>query len=444
MRFYDRIDPLDTLEAIDRQTDESSKMTVITGRRRVGKTVLALKFSENKRRLYFFVSKKDEKLVCDQFLKQIRDHFSISIIGDISTFSQIFELTLQLAEKEKLVLIIDEFQEFYHTNPAVYSEIQNLWDQHKRRAKLHLILIGSVYSLMVKIFENSKEPLFGRADRTLFIKPFNAKTIKDILLDYDAYDVDNLFVHYIVTGGIPRYLEILADNRLFEKHAVFDFIFQKDSPFLTEGRNLLIEEFGNKYWTYFSILELISTGKTDRSAIESVLQKNIGGYLDRLEAAYHVIGKIKPFNAKPMGRLQKYQINDNFLNFWFRFIHKNRPAIETENFSYIRTVAHRDFNTYAGVMLEKLFHQLIAETCQYNQIGRYWEKGNRNEIDLVAVNELEKTMMLAEIKLNPKKIDIANLKIKAKKLVDRYNDFDIQYKGLSISDLSKYLSPTSK
>ena len=87
-----------------------------------------------------------------------------------------------------------------------------------------------------------------------------------------------------------------------------------------------------------------------------IFKKNIGGYLDRLESVYGVIGKVKPFNAKPMGRVVKYRIRDNFLNFWFRFIHKNRSALETGNFGFVLQVLERDFATYSGLLLEKLFH----------------------------------------------------------------------------------------
>ncbi len=123
----------------------------------------------------------------------------------------------------------------------------------------------------------------------------------------------------------------------------------------------------------------------------------------------------------------------------FRFIHKNRPAVETGNFQYIKELVLREFSTYSGIFLEKLFHELIAETMEYNEIGNYWEKGNLNEIDLVAVNEMKKKMLIAEIKMNPKKIDIGKLKRKAEKLVSRYGNFEIEYMGLSLKNVAGYL-----
>ena len=439
LKFYNRKEDISILEDIYRQIDVSGKMTVITGRRRVGKTMLASEFAKGKKSIYLFISKSSENLLCTESIKIITENFELPVIGTIDSFAKVFELVLQLAQREKIVLIIDEFQEFYTINPSIYSEFQNLWDKYKKKSKIHLIFIGSVYSLIVKIFEKSSEPLFGRADRMLLIKPFSASVIKNILDDYDSFSPDNLFLLYVITGGIPRYLEILANNAAFCREDIFDFILQKDSPFLNEGRNLLIEEFGGRYAIYFSILELISTGKTSRPAIESILQKNTGGYLDRLDSVYGVIGKVVPFDAKPMGKTVKYRIGDNFLNFWFRFINKNRFAIETGNFGYIRTILDRDFDTYSGTMLERLFHDLIAGTFKYNRIGYYWEKKNRNEIDLIAVNDMKKRMLVADIKLNPDKINIETLKTKAKNIVSRFADYDIEYNGFSIPTISEYL-----
>lgn len=104
-----------------------------------------------------------------------------------------------------------------------------------------------------------------------------------------------------------------------------------NSLFIEEGKNLLIEEFGKDYGIYFSILSLIASGKTSRPAIESILETTVGGYLDRLENDFGLIKKIRPVLAKPNSRMVKYSVEDNFLNFWFRFIFKHRSAIEIGN-----------------------------------------------------------------------------------------------------------------
>ena len=175
----------------------------------------------------------------------------------------------------------------------------------------------------------------------------------------------------------------------------------------------MIEEFGKEYTTYFSILSLIASSKTSRSDIESILGKNIGGYLDRLENEYTLIKKIKPILAKEGGRVVKYEIIDNYFSFWFRFIYKYKSAIEIENYEYVKEIVKRDFSVFSGKFLEKYFVELLKIKGEYSQIGTYWEKGNQNEIDIVALNETQKQLTFIEVKLNKRKIDLELLKQKS-------------------------------
>ena len=443
MKFYDREHDLVELNKLLAQAKISARMTVLTGRRRVGKTLLSLELvarARGQKYVYFFVAKKSEVLLCSEYLQEIKQLFpDAPVIGEIRSFKDIFQLLLRIAQKEHFTLIVDEFQEFYNINPAIYSEIQKLWDLNKSRCRLNVIFVGSVYSLMYKIFQNSKEPLFNRADRILTISPFSVKTINIILQDYKVKDPKALFNYYVFTGGMPKYIDLFVENRAFSLDGILDFMIESNSPFINEGKNLLIEEFGKEYGTYFSILELISLGKTARSEIESLLESNVGGYLDRLERDYAIIAKYKPINAKPNSRSQRYRIVDNFLNFWFRFIYRNRSAIETGNFDYVKDVVKRDYPTYCGRVLERFYHDLFAGTGQYNRIGSYWEKGNRNEIDLVAVNDIKKEVVVAEIKLNKEKIDWDGLKEKSKRIVAEYPKYKFQWLSLSLQDAKDFL-----
>ncbi len=440
MKFYDRKQELAELNKLLGQARNSARMTVLTGRRRVGKTLLSLEFIKGQKYIYFFVAKKSESLLCDEYLQEIKSLFpDAPIIGEIRHFKDVFQLLLQIAQKEHFTLIMDEFQEFYNINDSIYSEIQKLWDLNKSRCRMNVIFIGSVYSLMHKIFQNSKEPLFNRADRIFSIGPFSIKTLNAILHDYNVKDENVLFDYYLLTGGMPKYIDLLVENNVFSFDSILNFMINPNSPFIDEGKNLLIEEFGKEYGTYFSILELISVGKTARSEIESLLESDVGGYLERLEKDYAIIAKYKPINAKPNSRSQKYRIVDNFLNFWFRFIYRNRSAIETGNFDYIKDIIKRDYSTYAGKILEKFFHDLFAETRCYNHIGFYWEKGNKNEIDLVAINDIKNEIIIAEIKMNKKKVNIENLNGKAKRLIVDYPKYKIQYLGIGLENAKDYL-----
>jgi AAA+ ATPase superfamily predicted ATPase len=439
MRFYDRQRELTELDNLEKQTVSAARMVVLTGRRRIGKTALALEFARSRRHLYLFVSKKSEPLLCAEFLEDIRRQFDMPVVGEIRTFQDIFRLLLELSRKEPFTLIVDEFQEFLQINPAVYSEIQHLWDVNKGTCRLNLICIGSVYSLMRRIFEEQKEPLFGRADRIFNLKPFPIRTLREILDDAGVERGRSLFDCWVLTGGMPKYMDLLAANSALTFDRMMDFVLQADSPFLDEGRNLLIEELGRDYGTYFSILELISLGKTARMQIQSILAADIGGYLERLENTFGIISRHKPIDAKPNSRLQKYRITDNFLNFWFRFIYRNRSAIETGNFAYVREIIDRDYPVHCGLLLEKCFHELLAESGNYNRIGSYWERGNQNEIDLVAVNDLKNTITIADIKMNKTRLGIEGLKHRARGLLASYPRYRPEWLGLSLENIADYL-----
>ena len=434
MKFYNREKELKNLKKIEQASRESAKMTTIVGRRRIGKTTLIKEAYPDK--LYLFVSKKNEALLCEEFIKIIEHQLKVKIFGEIKKFRELFEYLMELSTQKAFTLIIDEFQEFLTINQSLYSDMQNIWDSYKNRSQMNLILSGSIYSLMKRIFEDRKEPLFGRANNRMELKVFSIVTLKEILEDYyPTYTPDDLLSFYILTGGVAKYVEIFVDAKVFTLEEQLDLIFDDYSLFLDEGKNLLIEEFGKEYTTYFSILSLIASSKTSRSEIESILEKNIGGYLDRLENEYRVIKKVKPIFAKEGSRMVKYEIMDNFFNFWFRFIYKYRSAIELENYEYVKEIVKRDYETYSGLFLERYFQEKLRLSYNYSAIGNYWERGNQNEIDIVAINEEKKQMLIGEVKRNPKKIDLYKVEQKALKLTSKYSKYKVIYKGFSLKEI---------
>jgi len=434
MKFYDRVDELKNLQEIKNASLKSSKMSIIYGRRRVGKTTLVKEAFKD--RVYLFVSKKNEAILCEEFIDIVSNSLDIKIFGEFKSFAKLFEYMIELSTNRAFTLIIDEFQEFLYINSSIFSDIQNIWDEYKDRSKLNLIFCGSLYSLMKKIFENKKEPLFNRANNKILLKPFNIITIKEILKENNpSYNNFDLLSFYIFSGGVAKYIESFYEKGTFNYENMLTIIFSQNSLFIEEGKNILIEEFGKEYTTYFSILSLIASSKTSRSGIESILEKNIGGYLDRLENEYNIIKKIKPIFAKEGSRNVKYEIIDNFLAFWFRFIFKYKSAIEIENFDFVKKILKRDFNTFAGKFLEKYFIEKLILSKQYSLIGSYWERGNKNEIDIVAINELEKIALIAEVKINKDKINLSVLKHKAQKLEQKLKNYKIIYKGFSLEDM---------
>ena len=438
MKFYNREKELAVLKKADKLKSNHSIMTMLIGRRRVGKTTLALQRYSKDKTIYLFVSKKDEHLLCEEFIEQISLQLDIKVFGNFNKFEKLFEYILELGTTQEFTLIIDEFQELGKINSSIYSNIQKLWDLYKNRSHIHFISCGSIYSLMKKIYEDKSEPLFGRADFKIDLQPLKVPILKTILEDYKSYSHINLLDFYTITGGIAKYIELFVLNSSFSFEDMLETIIEPNSLFLQEGKNRLIEEFGKEYGTYFSILSLISSSKTSKSEIESILERNISGHLARLENDYNIIKSIKPLGSKINAKVQKYEIVDNFLSFWFRFIYKYQSLIEAENFEYLKEIIRRDFSTFKGRLLEKLFIELFKQKQIYTQIGSYWERGNKNEIDIVAIDDIKKTITFCEVKLSKKRLNKNDLIVKSQKLVQKYNSYKVEYKLLSIEDIKTF------
>lgn len=436
MKFIDRESELEMLEEIRKRSERSAMMTVITGRRRIGKTTLTIKAFEDRPFLYLFVVRKSEILLCQDFIEEINRSLKIKVLGEFNSFARLFEYLLVLSESMPFTLVMDEFQEFLNVNKSVYGEIQKLWDLHKSKARMNLVLCGSVYSMMKRIFEDEKEPLFGRANERIYLRPFRVDVVKNLLTDqFPEIKNNDILAFYSITGGAARYVELFFDKEKYSLSGMVDEIFRDNSLLIDEGKNVLIEEFGKDYGTYFSILSLISSSKTSRPEIESILQKDTGGHLDKLENEYMLIRSVKPVLSKPGGRIQRYTMNDNFLAFWFRFVYKYRGALEIGNYRYVRELVDRDFSTWSGIYLEKYFREKIAMSGDFTSVGSYWEKGNRNEIDVVAIDDMRRKVLIAEVKLRKKNLRPTLLRQSARNLVSQFNDYQIEYRSFSLDDI---------
>lgn len=438
MKFYDRENEKRQLSKVLVQSRKESQMTVLMGRRRVGKTELSLQCGDEKV-LYFFVGKKTEALLCRDYLDEISNKLEIPIYGQLSSFSEVFRLVLHCAEKQPLTLVIDEFQNFLKINPSVFSDMQRDWDLHKRTSHLNLIISGSAFTLMKRIFEDYEEPLFGRANERLTLQPFSTGVLKQILSDYNPnYTKEDLLALFSITGGVPWYVSLLLDKGHVAKEQMLTALTEENSPFITEGRNMLIEEFGTDYVTYFSILTCIASGMKTRAEIESELGLvNIGSYLAKLENYYRIINKSLPIFAKANSKKVRYQLNDCFLIFWFRFFYKYQSLVENNALKSLDAIIQRDYSTVSGFMMERYFARKFEEEGKYI-IGKWWDRKGENEIDLIVVDPIEKVAWIYELKKQGERYDSKALKEKVKTMVAQTPDLakmKLHIGSLSIEDM---------
>ena len=439
MRFFDREREIEKLRGIRELSRTEAQFTVVTGRRRIGKTSLVLNAYKDDPLLYFFVSRKVESELCADCATEIEEKLGVPLLGRPDRFSQVFEYLMRLASQRHFTLVIDEFQEFYRVNKAIFSEMQKIWDLYKDSAHINLLVCGSVNSLMNKIFRDKKEPLYNRQTQRITVRPFAPSMLKIIMAVYNPqYSNEDLLALYLFTGGVAKYVELLMDNACYSQSAMLANIISQDSPYIDEGRSMLVEEFGRDYTVYFSILSLIAQGHNTRGDLEGILKKEIGGYLTRLEDDYGLIHKAQPLFEQSPRKNVHYEIHDNFLCFWFRFVFKYNYMLEIGAYDKLKEIITRDYETYSGIVLENYFRQQLIESGNYTRIGEWHDRRGENQIDIIAVDELSKHVEFIEVKRQQRNIDLSILRAKAEvffKTTKKSVGYTSSYRGLSLEDM---------
>ena len=437
MKFYDRKIELEILKSNEQQSYKSAVFCVIIGRRRIGKTSLVTKALEGEKYAYLYVSKDAEPLLCQHFQETLKEQLGIDIYGTATHFRDVFEAVMKEAVQRHITIVFDEFQNLYKINPAIFSEMQDIWDRYHNDAKINLITLGSMQSLMKRIFEDKNEPLYGRPTSKLTLRPFNVDVITQILSDFNTnFTNEDLLCLYMLTGGVAKYIELLMEAGCYSKDKMLNHVFRQDSYFLTEGKDLLNNEFNSDFHIYFSILQLIAAGKTRRVEIDGVLQRDTGTFLQNLENNFSIIKRIKPLLSRQEGKISSYSISDNFLRFWFRFIYPYQFLIERGQLKLLRENVQRCYEEFTGKTLEQFYHAKYVETGNYTQVGNWWNRKGDCEIDMIAINEFDKTGVIAEIKRNPQKISIPKLKEKIALLPPAlFGEYSFSVRALSLNEM---------
>ncbi|ASJ07746.1 ATPase [Thermococcus siculi] len=402
--FYDRERELEKLNSVHSQP--GSTFVVIYGRRRVGKTALAREFLRGKLGLYFFVGEKDEALLLEEFQEEVEKNLSGYLPGYLkprfSTLEELFEFILDFSRERKIVVVFDEFQNFRFVKPSFLSSLQKLWDLKKDDSNLTLLAVGSYVGMMKRIFMDRKEPLFGRADEFMKLKPFDFWKAYGFVREFTEVSPRDFVELYSTLGGMPRYLLYLkryySDNA---RKTLNELFFDEFAPLKEEGFNVLKLEFGRYYRSYFSILEAVSLGYvtpkeiSDRTGLKIL---TVGKYLSELTNHYEYLMREVPATENPKKtRKVAYSLRDEFFNFWFRFVYHNYQHIEEGDFEAIIDDFERKFPAFVGREYEKIVREFVRQInlgFKPLRVGRWWHKGE--EIDVVAYDR--KNALFMEVK----------------------------------------------
>lgn len=434
MKFYGRDEELKRLGKYWHDLESSGKLVVLYGRRRIGKTTLVKKAFEGMDEFfYFFVARKDGGLLLREFSETLSAFMSSKgqVTGEFTSWDSFFRALFSQAQRQRLVVVFDEFQNFHYVDPSVFSVLQNIWDDVKER-KLLLVCLGSYTGLMKKLFREEKEPMYGRVDRFINLKPFQFRTVSEVLSDMGVRDMTDHIRFFSTLGGVPRYLEMVEDH----PHATYkDFItsFIGEGEFVKEeGTRILAQEFARGYRSYFSALEAISMGKATLKEIADWVQEpptNVSRYLRDLTKGYEIVQRTIPITDDPRkSKKGRYFIKDNFYRFWFRYVHRHLSHLEIGNYRHVIDEILRESDSFAGRVYEKVWMEKLLEMSADSRlpftielIGPWWDRAE--EIDLVALESRSHQIMFCEVKWTGKMLGpevVQRLKEKAEKV--RWHD----------------------
>jgi len=414
MKFYNRKKEIEVLSK--KINSDNFEFIYLLWKRRVWKTELIKHINNNildKDFLYLFVERTSSDIFLNKLERYIYEKTNIKYnFETIDDFLDYYFL-----QSDNNLLVIDEFQNFNQVDKSIYSIFQNKIDEYHNKSKNKIIVLWSIQSMIIKIFENAKEPLYKRSTFNLFLNEFDLDTQIEILKDIFKKDYNHkiLLDIYSIFWWVAYYLKSIYNEKYKSyscKKILKDLFFSDFAILKNEWKEILIEEFWQKYKRYFAILEAIASWKNKRSEIINEIglkSWEIDIYLRELKEVYNIIEVKIPILEKK-SNVTKYSIKDNFLEFWFKFIYANNEKFELWIYELILKNTLESFEIYKWFKFERLVKKYLIEENKkwkldfvFTKIGTWLDRKN-NEIDLVYTDEKDNIVFL-ECKINKKRIN---------------------------------------
>lgn len=445
MQFVNRETELNFFN--EKWAQNEAQLIIIYGKRRVGKTELAIQFAKDKPHIYFLCERIAAHKQLKKFTETLMEYFKDEFLPQEGFKDWEVAFKYISNKKEKIAIIIDEFPYLVDTDRAIPSTFQKAWDIHLKNSKVYMILLGSSISMMEETTLFYKAPLYGRRTGQFLIKPFRFREMRKI---FPGKSFEEILSVYSIVGGVPLYLNKFH-NRNWLK-VVEEEILKKGQPLYEEVEFLLREELKEPR-NYFVILEALSLGKHKLSEVinETGFDKGtVSRYLAILDSI-QITRKEIPVTEKIPEKSRKgiYTIDDNFFTFWFRFVFRNRSLLEENKIAEVAVkikeaileLLAKNYEKAAG---EILLTNIVDERLpvEFDTYGRWWDKNE--EIDLIALNNRTNEILFAEVKWSNKPVGTniyEDLRRKSQKVEwnkkDRREYFALFSKSGFTSDMEK-------
>ena len=397
-------------------------MTVIYGRRRIGKSTLIAEFVKDKKTIFYTATKVGKTRNLELFSRQVTDLFMPEVENiSFHTTEAVFDFIDKSIGNDKVILVIDELPYWAERDEALLSILQKYIDTVWSDKNLKIILCGSALSFMEKKVLSEKSPLFGRRDSQIRLETFNYLDAAKFVPDYSCEDKA---VCYGITGGVARYLSMIDPSKSMDENIVRLF-FRTDGYLYDETRNLLTQEFAD-ISIVNNIVEQIAAGENTLNTIAAKIGEKEPTVLYSLDKLINVglVEKKKCITDEKNKKKTQYVLKDYMFKFWYTFIPKATSVIEMgQGELYYRKAVKPVLHSFMGAVFEEMCRYYTLKQgitgeygCFLTSVGSWWgtenitdENGNIRaqsaDIDVVAISDIDKKAVIGECKFKNEKID---------------------------------------
>lgn len=371
MMFIGRNQELDWLN--EQYSSTRFEMSVVYGRRRVGKTTLLQQFIEGKRAIYFLATEAGNpmnlSLLSEAIYQTTNPGMSLPPFQD---YDSALRYVASQSLNQRLILVIDEYPYLAAGEPSISSLLQRNIDLHFKSGQCFIILCGSSMSFMETQVLHDKSPLYGRRTAQYKISPFS---FQDCCGYFSGQDAQALAVYYGVTGGVADYMSFIDPARSIDEN-IIRLYFESRGRLYEEPMNLLNQELRDPR-VYNDILAAIAGGASKNSEIASKVQltpASLSPYLKSL-MELHIVEKSLSVghqgSKKPI-----YSLQDQMYRFWYRLVRPYRRYIE---FNQGASIYHAEVKNQIPTFMGQIFENIVSEYMLLKSVRRQLPAGIQEE-----------------------------------------------------------------
>lgn len=377
MEFYGRQTQQKKLRALLRR--DSMQIALVFGRRRVGKSELIKHClrQEPERHIYYACKQTTEQNNAESISRLISELFGLPVLG-FGTMEAVLEYLFEQAQKEPLVLVLDEYPYLRETFNGIDSVLQSLIDRFHETSRLKLVLCGSYVEIMKSLLAK-ENPLYGRIDLSLDLKPMD---YYESALFYPDFSPEDKVRLYSVFGGIPYYNRLI-DRKSSVRENIQALISAPDARLENEVSMYLKSEI-SKITNANEVFEALARGFSRYSDLLSQSHVTSGPTLvDVLEKLIRmeIVEKQAPINDAGNRRKAGYYITDPLCLFYYRYIFRflSQRGVLDEDVFFDRYI-QKDFEEkYVPRMFERICKQYLIRQNRvgninppFDLIGKYY------------------------------------------------------------------------